>query len=96
MDYNDDFSYPEEAPSMEDSEFVNLVHPDHAPLIYRRKALGMTQQQVADPAGITLRQYQKFESGERTLSSATMRIGLAICHVLNLDPYRFVNLPTSK
>lgn len=31
-----------------------------------RKAAGMTQQQVADRLGITLRYYQAIEAGERT------------------------------
>lgn len=55
----------------------------------RRKELGFTQQQVADMAKIQLRQYQRFENGERELHSASMRIGLSICAVLKLDPYRF-------
>lgn len=56
-------------------------------LRYRREKLGMTQQQVADKAGIQLRQYQRFESNERGLSGASMRIGLSVCSVLKLDPY---------
>ena len=59
-------------------------------LLHRRKQLGMTQQEVADAAKIQLRQYQRFERGERTMASASMRIGLSICAVLELDPYRFV------
>lgn len=36
----------------------------------KREKLGLTQQQVADKARIQLRQYQRFEDGERKLSSA--------------------------
>lgn len=50
----------------------------------------MTQQEVADAAGILLRQYQRLESGERSMSSVSLRIGLAVCDVLGLDPHRFV------
>ena len=67
-----------------------IFEPDHAVLQNRRKELGLTQQQVADMAHIRLRQYQRLESGERTITSASMRIGLSVCHVLKLDPYRFV------
>lgn len=56
-------------------------------LHHRREEMGLTQQQVADKAGIQLRQYQRFESNERGLSGASMRIGLSVCSVLKLDPY---------
>lgn len=55
----------------------------------RREELGMTQQQVADAAHIQVRQYQRLENGERNISGASMRIGLSVCAVLKLDPYRF-------
>lgn len=97
MNYNDNFMYPETEPvEIEGLVFTIELHPDHAPLRYRREEFGMSQQQVADAAGITLRQYQRFESGDRKMSSASMRIGLSICHVLKLDPYRFIDLPTSE
>ena len=56
----------------------------------RREELGMTQQQVADAAHIQVRQYQRLENGERNISGASMRIGLSVCAVLKLDPYRFM------
>lgn len=56
----------------------------------RREELGMTQQQVAEAAHIQIRQYQRLESGERNISGASMRIGLSVCAVLRLDPYRFL------
>ena len=62
---------------------------DRAILYYRRKELGLTQQQVADRADIKLIQYQRFERGERSMASASLRIGMAICDVLKLDPHRF-------
>lgn len=97
MAYNDNFAYPPSEPLEVDGLVYTIkIHPDHAPLRYRREEYGMSQQQVADAAGITLRQYQRFESGERSMSSASMRIGLSICHVLKLDPYRFVCPLASK
>ena len=53
----------------------------------RRNQLGLTQQQVADQAGIQVVQYQKMESGERKLENTTMRIGLSVLAVLKLFPY---------
>lgn len=61
----------------------------------QRKALGLTQKEVSQRVGIHIRQYQKFESGEIEMASASLRIGLAICDVLKLDPYCFV-VPLQK
>lgn len=55
----------------------------------RREELKLTQQQVADNAKILLRQYQRLESGERNITSASARIMLSVCAVLRLDPYFF-------
>lgn len=68
---------------------MDVVMPDRSILYERRKELGLTQQQVADRADIKLIQYQRFERGERSMASASMRIGMAICDVLKLDPHRF-------
>jgi len=53
-----------------------------------RKAKGMTQQQIADKAGINLRHYQMFESGKRSLLNASFRVTMAICFALDIDPDR--------
>jgi len=50
-----------------------------------RAKLGMTQQQVADKAEIQLRQYQRFESGERNLSSSSFNIACKVLTALELD-----------
>lgn len=97
--YRDDFDFhdvPTKTPGLiiKGRDMSNLefspVHAMHAPLLLRRQEFGMTQQEVADAAHIQLRQYQRLESGERSMASASMRIGLSICRVLELDPYRFV------
>ncbi len=67
-----------------------LAEEDYHILHNRRVAFGLTQQQVADLAGIQLRQYQRLESGERSIRGASLRIALSICNALQLDPYRFV------
>lgn len=66
------------------------VQTDGDVLRDRREMLGLTQQQVADRAGIQLRQYQRFETNERGLSGASMRIGLSICSVLKINPYEIM------
>ncbi|MEA4898660.1 MAG: helix-turn-helix transcriptional regulator [Christensenellaceae bacterium] len=51
-----------------------------------REKLGMTQQEVADKAHIQLRQYQRFEAGERDLSSASFFTACRVMEALGLDP----------
>ena len=87
--YNDDY-HAKTVDVFGDGQAWECLEPDSSILSTRRKQLHMTQQQVADAAHIHLRQYQRFEDGSRSMSSASMRIGLSICAVLKLDPYRFV------
>lgn len=69
-------------------EFVDLY--TRSILQKRRAELNMTQQQVADTAKIQLRQYQRLESEERSITSASARIMLSVCAALKLDPYLFL------
>lgn len=85
--FNDDYQPLTQNINGEELELMEL---DQHILQNRRHQLGMTQQQVADAAHIQLRQYQRLESGERSMSGASLRIALSICAVLRLDPYRFV------
>jgi len=55
-----------------------------------RQRLGLTQQQVADKARIQIRQYQKFEGGERKLSTSSFYIARKVLEVLQLDVTTFV------
>lgn len=50
-----------------------------------REKLGLTQQQVANKARIQLRQYQRFESGERNLTSSSFNIGCSVLEALEID-----------
>lgn len=94
--YNDDFvpavNYEtKHFPEIGDLELTDVPSPGYANyLVERREQLNLTLTEVAQQAGIQLRQYQRFESGERKLASATLRIALAVCDVLRLDPHRFV------
>lgn len=67
-----------------------IICEGHHILKDRRVELELTQQQVAERARIQLRQYQRLESGERSMYGASLRIALSICDVLKLDPFRFV------
>ena len=85
------FEFPKAIGKINGVEQELLVMLDDAGVLrYRREELKMTQQQVADAAGIKVSQYQRFESGERNLTGASMRIGLNVCRVLKLDPYLFL------
>ena len=64
---------------MEDRESVILRN--------RRLELGKSQQELANSVGLQLRQYQRFEYGERLVSRANMKQGLRICAALDLDPF---------
>lgn len=54
-----------------------------------RECLGMTQQQVANEVGITVRQYQRYESGEKSIYSASFQIGVRLFKVLKLEIKEF-------
>ena len=47
---------------------------------------GYTQHEAAEKAGISLRIYQRLESGERKIRNAAMRTGIGLCAALDLDP----------
>lgn len=51
----------------------------------RRHELHLTQQAVADKAGIRLQQYQKFESGERNILTASFVIACKVLDALKID-----------
>ena len=51
-------------------------------LIALRKKCGKTQKQVAEDAGIALREYQRFESGERNFNNASFVRGVALATAL--------------
>ena len=85
------FEFPKMIGKINGVEQELLVMLDDAGVLrHRREELNMTQQQVADAAGIKISQYQRFESGERSLTGASMRIALSVCRVLKLDPYAFL------
>ena len=52
---------------------------------------GFSQQQVATLAGVHVRQYQRIEYGERPVGSINMRFGLAVCAILEINPFDLVS-----
>lgn len=54
-------------------------------LFYYRNKLGKTQQQVADEVGISLRQYQRYEAVNSTLSDTKIYVIEKIASVLNVS-----------
>ena len=57
--------------------FQTIIPTAAAVLSERRQMLRMTQQEVADQANITLRQYQRLESGERNILTSSFGSGCA-------------------
>ena len=55
----------------------------------RRQKLGLSQQKVADMAGIKLTHYQRFESGERELSGAGFHTTYRVLKALELDVEKY-------
>lgn len=53
-------------------------------LVAIRTARGMTQQQLANAAGLNIRMIQKFESGERSLKTARADTLMAIAGALGV------------
>jgi transcriptional regulator with XRE-family HTH domain len=64
---------------------LQIVRLEHSILQDARGKLGLTQQQVANKARVQLRQYQKFENGERNLSSSYFDIARRVLNALDLD-----------
>lgn len=89
MNFQDTYKTPSED-LLSNGEQWFFLETEKDILKNRREELGMTQQQVADAAHIQARQYQRLENGERNISGASMRIGLSVCAVLKLAPYRFM------
>ena len=51
----------------------------------KRIVLGLTQQQVADKAGIRIQQYQKFESGDRNIMTSSFRTACRVIEALGMN-----------
>lgn len=67
-----------------------LLHKNYSGVLReKRLVLGLTQQQVADKAKITYGQYQKFESGERNIRTASFQLACKVIEALDMDLTKF-------
>jgi len=51
-----------------------------------RASKGLSQQQVADVANINVRQYRRYENGERSIRNAALGVRAAIYDTLDIGP----------
>ena len=66
-------------------QLCHLERDMHNVLYEQRIVHGMTQRQVAERAGTKLQQYQKFESGDRNILTASFRIACRVIEALEMD-----------
>ena len=69
--------------------FQTIIPTAAAVLSERRQMLRMTQQEVADQANITLRQYQRLESGERNILTSSFGLACRVVEALDMDVSKF-------
>ena len=69
--------------------FQTIIPTAAAVLSERRQMLRMTQQEVADQANITLRQYQRLESGERNILTSSFGLACRVIEALDMDVSKF-------
>ena len=50
-----------------------------------RQAAGLSQRQLAEKAGLSLRTLQHYEIGDRDIRKAAIETGLALANALNCD-----------
>lgn len=55
----------------------------------KRVVLGLTQQQVADKAKVSLQAYQKFEGGQRNIKTASFQVACRVIEALGMDISKF-------
>lgn len=56
-----------------------------------RISSGLTQQEVADFLGLSLRQWQRYENLEKTLDEAPFQLGVNVCELLHIPLYDVVS-----
>ena len=63
-----------------------LVHLDNKNILQERRViLGMTQKQVAEKAKIPLQSYQRFESGDRNIKTASFQVACRVIEALEMN-----------
>jgi transcriptional regulator with XRE-family HTH domain len=74
---------------MEGFRVVHTEGKNNGLLKEQRVVKGLTQQQVADKAGILIKHYQKFEGGERNLRTASFDVACRVLEALDLDIVKY-------
>ncbi len=77
-------------------QIFEVIQLEHHVLQQRRKELKLTQQEVADRAGIQLRQYQRMESGDQSVGGTSSRILFSVCQILHLSPEFLLGLSAQE
>lgn len=63
-----------------------FIHADEKSIMQERRIiLGMTQKQVAEKAKITLQSYQRFESGNRNIMTASFQVACRVIEALEMN-----------
>lgn len=63
-----------------------MVHMNTKSILQERRViLGMTQKQVAEKANIPLQSYQRFESGDRNIKTASFQLVCRVLEALELN-----------
>lgn len=75
--------------NMEGFRVVHTEGKNNGLLKEQRVVKGLTQQQVADKAGILIQHYQKFEGGERNLRTASFDVACRVLEALDLDIVKY-------
>lgn len=62
------------------------IHTNERGMLFERRiVLGLTQKEVAERAKIPLQSYQRFESGDRKLTSASFNMACRVLEALEMD-----------
>ena len=67
--------------------FQTIIPTAAAVLLKKRQMLRLTQQEIADRAKITLRQYQRLESGERSILTCSFGLACRVIEALDTESY---------
>lgn len=63
-----------------------MVHMEERNILRERRViLGLTQKQVAENAKIPLQSYQRFESGERNIMTASFQMACRVIEALGMN-----------
>lgn len=77
--------------TLADFENLQKIEPPQNPLKVARTAKGYSQADVANALGLSVRQYQRYENGEKEIGSAHFQLGVNICEILGLEIFDVVS-----